>query len=131
MKISTLLMPLLMLMTSTALAQSSGTTTTPLLRKDAVGLPGKELELLTVEYQPGATDPVHTHSAQAMVYVLEGTVVMQVKGGPPATLKAGDTFYETPGDVHVVARNASATERARFIVFFLKDKGTPRFVPVK
>jgi quercetin dioxygenase-like cupin family protein len=86
--------------------------------------PGKELSMITVEYPPGASDPAHTHHAQVMVYVLEGLVVMQVKGKSPITLIPGQTFYEEPDDVHVVARNASRTASAKFLVFFVKDKGS-------
>jgi quercetin dioxygenase-like cupin family protein len=96
-----------------------------LLSKDLTGSPGKELAMVTVDYPPGAVDPVHTHNAHAMVYVLEGSVVMQVEGKPAVTLKAGQTFYEQPGDVHTVARNASRTAPAKFVVFFVKDKGAP------
>lgn len=102
-----------------------------LLSRDLDGVPGKELTMLTVEYPPGSADPVHTHRAQALIYVLEGSIVMQVKGGSPVTLTAGQTFYEGPDDVHVVGRNASKTQMARFVVVFVKDKGAPILTPVK
>lgn len=102
-----------------------------LLSKDLAGNPGKELSMITVEYQPGGSDRVHTHHAQAMVYVLEGSVVMQVKGKAPVTLVPGQTFYEEPGDVHTVARNASQIAPAKFLVFFVKDKGAPILVPTE
>ena len=102
-----------------------------LLSKDLTHDPGKELTMITVEYPPGGSDPVHTHHAQAMVYVLEGSIVMQVKGGAPVTLQQGQTFYEGPDDVHIVGRNASHTAPARFLVFLVKDKGAPILVPVK
>jgi quercetin dioxygenase-like cupin family protein len=102
-----------------------------LLAKDLAGASGKELTMITVEYPPGAADPVHTHRAQAMVYVLEGSIVMQVKGGAPVTLKPGQTFYEGPDDVHIVGRNASKTAPAKFLVFLVKDKGAPILTPVK
>ena len=102
-----------------------------LLSKDLAGAPGKELSMITVDYLPGASDPVHTHDAQAMVYVLEGSVVMQVQGNPPVTLAPGQTFDEGPGDVHIGARNASHTAAAKFLVFFVKDKGAPILVPRK
>jgi quercetin dioxygenase-like cupin family protein len=102
-----------------------------LLSEDLVGVPGRELTMITVEYPPGAVDPVHTHNAQAMVFVLEGSIVMQVKGGAAVTLGPGQTFYEGPDDVHLVGRNASNTKRARFVVFFVKDKGAPILTPVK
>jgi quercetin dioxygenase-like cupin family protein len=102
-----------------------------LMSKDLAGVPGREISMITVEYPPGGTDPVHTHRAQAVVYVLEGSIVMQVKGGTPVTLVPGQTFYEGPDDVHVVGRNASRTEKARFLVFLVKDKGAPILTPVK
>jgi quercetin dioxygenase-like cupin family protein len=86
--------------------------------------------MITVEYPPGGADPVHTHHAQAPVYVLEGSIVMQVRGGVPITLTPGQTFYEGPDDVHIVGRNASHTAPARFLVFLVKDKGTPILTPV-
>jgi quercetin dioxygenase-like cupin family protein len=106
-------------------------TTTSLLSKDLAGFPGKELLMITVEYPPGVSDPVHRHDAHVMVYVLEGSVVMQVKDKAAVTLRAGDTFYEGPGDVHTMARNASQTAPAKFLVFFVKDKGAPILVPTK
>lgn len=106
-------------------------TVTPLVSKDLSRVPGAELSMITVEYAPGGADPVHTHHAQALVYVLEGSIVMQVRGGEPVTLTAGQTFYEGPDDVHVVGRNASQTAPARFLVFLVKDKGAPILVPVK
>jgi quercetin dioxygenase-like cupin family protein len=93
--------------------------------------PGKEALMISVEYPPGAVDPVHRHDAHAFVYVVEGAIVMQVKGGKEMTLKAGDTFYEGPDDIHTVGRNASKTKPAKFIVLLLKDKGKPVLTPVK
>ena len=87
--------------------------------------------MITVEYPPGGSDPVHTHKAQALVYVLEGSIVMQVKGGAPVTLKPGETFYEGPDDVHIIGRNASHSSPARFLVVLVKDKGAPILTPVK
>jgi len=104
---------------------------TPLMSKDLTEFPGKEGVMITVEYPPGASDPVHRHNAHAFIYVLEGTIVMQVKGGNEATLTPGQTFYEGPNDVHLVGRNASKTEPAKFLVFLVKDKGAPVLVPVK
>src|SRR5262245_32420847 len=102
-----------------------------LMSKDLAGDPARELSMIAVEYPPGNVDPVHTHHAQAMVYVLEGSIVMQVQGGEPVTLGPGQTFYEGPDDVHTVGRNASQTAPARFLVFFVKDKGAPILTPVK
>jgi len=93
--------------------------------------PGKEALMITVEYPPGSSDPIHRHNAQAFVYVLEGSIVMQVKGGKQVTLTPGRTFYEGPDDVHIVGRNASSTKPARFVVFLIKNKGAPVLVPVE
>jgi quercetin dioxygenase-like cupin family protein len=102
---------------------------TPLLSKDLTDLPGKEGLMITVEYPPGSSDPIHRHNAHAFVYVLEGSIVMQVRGGKEVTLTPGQTFYEGPSDVHVVGRNASQTKPAKFVVFLVKDKGAPVLVP--
>lgn len=104
---------------------------TPMMSKDLNDFPGKEGMMITVEYPPGGADPVHRHNANAFVYVLEGAVVMQLKGGKEVTLKPGDTFYEGPNDVHVVGRNASKTQPAKFVVVLLKNKGAPALVPLK
>ena len=87
--------------------------------------------MITVEYAPGGSDPIHRHNAHAFVYVLEGSVVMQLKGGKEITLTPGQTFYEGPNDVHVVGRNASSTKPAKFLVFLVKNKGAPVLVPAK
>ncbi len=84
-----------------------------------------------MEYAPGGADPIHRHDAHAFVYVLEGSVVMQVKGAEPVTLYPGQTFYEGPNDVHLVGRNASKTEPAKFLVVFVKNKGAPILTPVE
>jgi quercetin dioxygenase-like cupin family protein len=104
---------------------------TPLMSKDLTDIPGKEGLMITVEYAPGGSDPIHRHNAHALVYVLEGSVVMQVKGGKEVTLTPGQSFYEGPNDVHVVGRNASNTKPAKFLVFLVKEKGAPVLVPVK
>lgn len=101
-----------------------------LMTKALADYPGKELTLITVDYPPGAVDPVHRHDAHAIVYVMEGSVVMGVKGQPEKTLKPGDTFYEGPNDIHTVGRNASQTRPARFLVFILKDTKNPIVMPV-
>jgi quercetin dioxygenase-like cupin family protein len=103
---------------------------TTLFSKDLPDFPGKEGLMITVEYPPGASDPVHRHNADAFVYVLEGSIVMQVRGGKEVTLTPGQTFYEGPTDVHVVGRNASQTKPAKFFVFLVKDKGAPVLIPV-
>jgi len=102
---------------------------TPLMSKDLPNLPRKEGLMLFVEYPPGSSDPIHRHNANAFVYVLEGSIVMQVRGGQEVTLTAGQTFYEGPDDVHVVGRNASQTKPAKFVVVLVKDKGAPAVVP--
>jgi quercetin dioxygenase-like cupin family protein len=102
---------------------------TPLFSKDLMDIPGKEGLMITVEYPPGSSDPIHRHNAHAFVYVLEGSIVMQVRGGKEVTLTPGQTFYEGPDDVHVIGRNASQTKPAKFVVFLVKDKGAPVLVP--
>jgi quercetin dioxygenase-like cupin family protein len=99
--------------------------------KDLPDLPGKEGLLLEVLYPPASTDEVHRHDAHAFVYVLEGSIVMQLKGGEPVTLHAGQSFYEGPHDVHIVGRNASSTKPAKFVVFLVKNKGAPVLTPVR
>jgi len=103
---------------------------TPLMTKELTDVPGKEAQMIIVEYPPGSSDPVHRHDAHAFVYVLEGSVVMQLKGGKQVTLTPGETFYEGPNDVHVVGRNASKTKPAKFLVLLVKNKGAPVLVPV-
>lgn len=104
---------------------------TPVMSKNLTDLPGKQLLVLTVEYAPGGADAPHRHNADALVYVLEGSVVEQVKGGKPDTLTAGQTFYEGPGDIHIVGRNASSTQPAKLLAILVKKKGAPPVVPVK
>jgi len=115
------------LMTGAAMAQQAKVTS--LMSKDLTENPGKEVLMITVEYPPGASDPIHRHNAQALVYVLEGSIVMQVRGGEQVTLTPGQTFYEGLDDVHVVGRNASSTKPAKFLVVLIKDKGAPVLVP--
>ena len=124
-----LVLALACLMSGTTVAQEANLT--QLLSKDLTNLPGKEGVMITVEYPPGHSDQVHRHNAYAFVYVLEGSVVMQVRGGKEVTLTPGQTFYEGPNDVHVLGRNASQTKPAKFVVFFVKDKGAPVLVSAK
>ena len=124
-----LILALACLMSSTLVAQEAEVT--ELMSKGLTNLPGKEGLMITVEYPPGSSDPIHRHNAHAFVYVLEGEIVMQVRGGKEVTLTPGQTFYEGPDDVHVVGRNASKTKPAKFIVFLVKDKGAPVLVPAK
>jgi len=137
MKNSKLLLILLFLIAGKAMAQqpviirpAPEATVIPLVSKDLKEAPGKEVSMITVEYPPGSVDPIHRHNAHAFVYVLEGSIVMQVKGGKEVTLTPGETFYEGPDDVHLVGRNASNTEPAKFVVFLVKDKGAPVLVPL-
>ncbi len=120
---------LLSLMTSTVLAQQPDVA--PIMLRALTDIPGKEVLMLTVEYPPGGSDPVHRHDAHGFIYVLEGSVVMQVQGGTEVTLTPGQTFDEGPDDVHVVGRNASTTRPAKFLVILVKDQGAPTLVPVK
>jgi len=128
------LLVLLVLTAGTLMAQqptAKEAKVTPLMSKALADNPGKEVEMITVEYAPGGTDPIHRHNAQAFVYVLEGTIVMQLRGGKEVTLNPGETFYEGPDDVHVVGQNASSTKPAKFVVFLIKKKGAPILVPAK
>ena len=124
-----LILAMAFLVSGTLLAQEA--TVTQLMAKDLANLPGKEGVMITVEYPPGSSDPIHRHNAHAFVYVLEGEIVMQVRGGKEMVLKPGQTFYEGPDDVHVVGRNASKTKPAKFVVFLVKNKGAPVLVPTK
>jgi quercetin dioxygenase-like cupin family protein len=114
-----------------AVVQADDAKVTPLMTKDLTGIAGKEGSMVTVEYPPGASSLEHRHNAHTFVYVLEGSVVMQVKGGKEVTLGPGQTFYESPEDIHTVSKNASNTKPAKFLVFFVKDKGAPPTVPAK
>ena len=129
MTITRLSLLLVCLITGTLRAQEAKAT--DLMSKDLTDLPGKQGQMLIVEYPPGGSDPIHRHNAHVFVYVLEGSVVMQVKGGKEITLTPGQSFYEGPDDVHVVSRNASNAKPAKFVVFFVKNKGTPVVVPAK
>jgi quercetin dioxygenase-like cupin family protein len=129
------IMLVLLILVASALAAQQPTAkeakVTPLMTKALAENPGKEVLMITVEYAPGGTDPIHRHNAQAFVYVLEGTIVMQLRGGKEVTLTPGDTFYEGPDDVHIVGRNASSTKPAKFLVVLVKEKGAPVLVPEK
>jgi len=126
------LIPLLMFLAAGAsFAQPEQPPVTSLMSKDLTNMPGKEVLMITVEYPPGWSDPVHRHNAQGFIYVLEGSVVMQVQGGKEVTLTPGQTFYEGIDDVHLIGRNASTTKPAKFLVFLVKNKGAPVLVPVK
>jgi quercetin dioxygenase-like cupin family protein len=120
---------LLSLIAGTLMAQEVKVTS--LMSKVMTDVSGKEGLMIAVEYPPGGSDPIHRHNAHAFLYVLEGSVVMQVKGGKQVTLTPGQTFYEGSNDVHIVGRNASKTQPAKFVVFLVKDKGAPVLVPVK
>ena len=129
MKHKTLLFVLALLAVDTAVAQEAKVTS--LMSRELKESPGREGLMIAVEYPPGSSDPIHRHNANAFVYVLEGSIVMQLKGGKPVTLTPGQTFYEGPDDIHVVGRNASTTKPAKFLVFLVKDKGAPVVMPVK
>jgi quercetin dioxygenase-like cupin family protein len=120
---------LLCVMSGAAIAQQAQVTS--LMSKALVENPGKEVLMITVDYPPGSSDPIHRHNAQAFVYVLQGSIVLQLKGGKEVTLTPGQTFYEGPDDIHIVGRNASATEPVKFLVVLIKDKGAPVLVPVE
>ncbi|MHC2301459.1 cupin domain-containing protein [Rhizobium mongolense] len=113
------------------IAAENGAKVTSLMQKDLPNYPGKEGLMISVEYGPGGSDPIHRHDANAFVYVLEGSIVMQVKGEKEVTLSPGETYYEGPSDIHLVSRNASRSKPAKFIVVLLKNKDAPVVMPVK
>jgi quercetin dioxygenase-like cupin family protein len=115
---------------SDASTAQNATKVTPLLAMGLSHDESKELSMITVEYPPGGSTPAHTHHAQALVYVLEGSIVMQVESGAPVTLSPGQTWSEGPDDVHVVSRNASSSARAKYVVFMVKEKGAPILTPI-
>ena len=129
MTFTTIVLVLVCLMSTTLVAQEAKVT--QLMSKDLTECPGKEGVMITVEYPPGHSDEIHRHKAHTFVYVLEGSVVMQVKGGKKLTLMPGQTFYEGPDDVHIVGRNTSKTKPAKFVVFFVKSKDAPILVPAR
>lgn len=120
-----------------AIAQAAPSTTPPhaivktLMTKPLAQHPGEELVMISVEYPPGSVDPVHRHNANALVYVVSGSIVMGLRGSKPVTLGPGQTFYEGPNDIHEIGRNASSTRSAKFIVVLLKKTDAPILVPVK
>jgi quercetin dioxygenase-like cupin family protein len=126
-----------LIITSTLMAQKAVTppmaqeAITPLITKDLAGSPGQQVLMYTVDFPPGFSSPIHRHNAQVSVYVLEGSVVMQVREGKEVTLRPGETFYEGPNDIHVVSRNASGTKSAKFLVFLIHKKGDPLVIPAK
>ena len=132
-----LLASLLIAAATTVVAQQPPSSTPPhaivktLMTKPLAQHPGEELVMISVEYPPGSVDPVHRHNANALVYVVDGSIVMGLRGSKPVTLGAGQTFYEGPNDVHEIGRNASKTQPAKFIVVLLKKTGAPILVPVK
>ena len=132
---TTLPLTLTCLLSITSLAQEPGAAprakVTPLMSKDLEQLAGREGVMISVEYPPGSSDPIHRHNAHAFVYVLEGSLVMQVRGGKQVTLTPGQTFYEGPDDIHVVGRNASNTTPAKALVCLVKIKGAPVLVPAQ
>jgi len=129
MKISRFMSAPALLIAGALFAQDAQVTT--VMSKDLADFPGKEGLMITVVYPPGASDPIHRHNAHAFVYVLEGSIVMQVKGGKEVTLTPGQSFYEGPNDIHTVGRNASTTEPAKFVVVLVKNKDAPVLIPVK
>jgi quercetin dioxygenase-like cupin family protein len=133
----TLLIATTLIPSGTLMAQKAGNesmakeTITPLITKDLAGSPGEQILMYTVDFPPGFSSPIHRHNAQVSVYVLEGSVVMQVRGGKELTLRPGQSFYEDPSDIHVVSRNASSTESAKFLVFLINEKVAPLVIPAE
>jgi quercetin dioxygenase-like cupin family protein len=104
---------------------------TPVMSKALADMPGKEALMITVEYPPGGADPIHRHDAHGLIYVLEGSIVMAVKGSKEVTLGPGQSWYEGPSDIHTVGRNASKEKPAKFLVVLLKNQGVEPVLPVK
>jgi quercetin dioxygenase-like cupin family protein len=117
------------LVAAAALAADSPAKTVPLRTQPLDGISNKVADMLTVEYAPGQASPAHRHNANVLVYVLEGALVMGVKGKEPVTVSAGQTFYESPSDIHEISRNASSTERAKFLVVLIHDQGAKTMLP--
>ena len=128
---STLIIPSTLMARKVVTPPMAQETVTPLITKDLAGVPGEQVLMYTVDFPPGFSSPIHRHNAQVSVYVLEGSVVMQVRGGKELTLLPGQSFYEDPNDIHVVSRNASSTKPAKFLVFLINKKGAPLVVPEK
>ena len=126
-----------MIPSSTLMAQNAVSpsltqeTITPLITKDLAVLPSEQVLMYTVDFPPGFSSPIHRHNAQVSVYVLQGSVVMQVRGQKELTLGPGQSFYEDPSDIHIVSRNASSTKPAKFVVFLINKKGAPLVIPAK
>lgn len=125
MKIQTLIASLATLLVAVTPAFAAA----PLMLKDIIGMPGKEVRVLTVDAAPGASSPVHRHNGQVFVYMLSGKMIMQVKGSPAIVVGPGQTFYEGPEDIHSMSKNASEKVPARFLVFMIMNKGAPVLVP--
>ena len=128
---TTKLIALVLLCLTSCAAMAQEPKVTSLMSKELPESPGREALMITVEHAPGGSSAIHRHNAHAFVYVLEGSVVMQLKGGQQVTLTPGQSFYEGPDDVHVIDQNASSTQPAKFLVVLIKDKGAPAVVPVQ
>ena len=129
--ITSAMSPTTVLTAQKALKPAAQETITPLMTKDLTGVPGEQVLMYTVDFPPGFSSPIHRHNAQVSVYVLEGSVVMQVSGQKELTLGPGQSFYEDPSDIHIVSRNASSTKPAKFLVFLINKKGAPLVIPAK
>ena len=114
-----------------AVAAPGSTQVKALIAAPLTDVPGKEAMLVSVRYPPGGSDGIHRHDALVFVYVLQGSITMQVRGGPLVTLTKGQTFQEQPSDIHVVGRNASKTKPAEFLAFFVKNKGAAPVLPAE
>jgi quercetin dioxygenase-like cupin family protein len=119
----------LLILSVGANAAEPSTRVAMLMTKPLIGIEGQEATMITVDLPPGADSPAHRHNASTFVYVLEGSVVMQVRGGEETTLHAGQTFYESPTDIHTVSRNASKTRPAKLLVVLVKAVGAPITMP--
>jgi quercetin dioxygenase-like cupin family protein len=117
------------LVAAAALAADGPAKTVPLRTQPLDGIANKVADMLTVEYAPGQSSPAHRHNANVLVYVLEGALIMGVKGKEPVTVSAGQTFYDSPSDINEISRNASTTQRAKFLVVLIHDQGASTMLP--
>ena len=108
---------------STVLISTEKSKVTLVFDRALPNVPGKSMKGVLVEYQPGGSNPAHTHPASAFIYatVLEGAIRSKVNDGPEKVYRVGESWAEVPGDHHVVSANASDTQPARLLAVFVVD----------
>jgi quercetin dioxygenase-like cupin family protein len=124
-----------MLIPAIASAQTAGaapqSSRKVLMTKDLADFPGKEALVYLIDYPPGTNNLPHRHDAHVFLHILSGQLNAQVKGGELTVLNPGDTYYESPNDIHIVSRNPSSTTPAKAILFMVHNKGAALSTPVK